>query len=83
MFNRYFLTLTRHPALLLTLIAVVCLASIAGLSKLTFSSDFRVYFSDDNQRMASFELMEKRFTRQDNPIFLKVGGLYRSGAAAG
>ena len=70
MFNRYFLTLTRYPVLLLTLIAVVCLASIAGLSKLTFSSDFRVYFSEDNQRMASFELMEKRFTRQDNLIFL-------------
>ena len=31
MFNRYFLTLTRHPVLLLTLIAVVCLASIAGI----------------------------------------------------
>ena len=70
MFNQYFNALTRRPLILLALIATACLAASAGLSKLTYSSDFRVYFSDDNQRMQTFQEMEKRFVRQDNLIFL-------------
>ncbi len=70
MFNRYYNLLTRHPLILLALIATVCALGAAGLSKLTYSSDFRVYFSDDNQRMQTFQDMEQRFVRQDNLIFL-------------
>lgn len=70
MFNQYFNALTRRPLILLALITTACLAASAGLSKLTYSSDFRVYFSDDNQRMQTFQDMEKRFVRQDNLIFL-------------
>ena len=70
MFNQYFNALTRRPLILLALITTACLAASAGLSKLTYSSDFRVYFSDDNQRMQTFQEMEKRFVRQDNLIFL-------------
>ncbi|MEK9712721.1 MAG: MMPL family transporter, partial [Thalassolituus sp.] len=52
------------------LTAVLVLSCAAGLLNLSFTSDFRTYFSDQNPQLRAFEAMEKRFSRQDNLYFL-------------
>jgi len=42
----------------------------AGAGKLSFVSDFRVYFSADNPQLLSFEQLEQDFNKQDTLTFL-------------
>jgi len=62
--------LHRHRWLLLlgSLLAVLALA--AGIPRLQVSTDFDIYFSDDNPQMAAYERFERVFTNQDSLTFL-------------
>jgi len=70
MLNRYFETVLRNPVFTLLLVAVVLITAGSGISQLSFTSDFRTYFSDKNPQLQAFEAMEQRFSRQDNLYFL-------------
>ncbi|WP_370315502.1 RND family transporter [Thalassolituus sp.] len=70
MLERYLSFIQRHPILILALTAVALFTSAAGTLNLTFTSDFRKYFSDQNPQLNAFEAMETRFSRQDNLYFL-------------
>ncbi|WP_430461967.1 efflux RND transporter permease subunit [Thalassolituus sp. LLYu03] len=54
-------------ALLLILLLVALLGS--GLLRLSFTTDFRSYFSHDNPQLNAFEAMESVFANQDNLYF--------------
>lgn len=58
----------RIVIVLLSLIAVV--AASMGLSRITFSSDYRVYFSPDNPELQAFERIQDTFTQSDNVLFV-------------
>ena len=70
MLDRYFQFILAKPWHVLLLTAVLVLSSAAGLLNLSFTSDFRTYFSDQNPQLRAFEAMEARFSRQDNLYFL-------------
>ena len=59
-----------HPWLVIVAIAIVILSSLAGIPRLGFTSDFRMYFGPENPQLKAFEEMEQRFSRQDNVFFL-------------
>lgn len=60
----------RRPFLvmLITLLAVMGLAY--GGSKLTFKSDYRVFFGKENPQLTAFENMQATFTKNDNVAFI-------------
>lgn len=50
------------------LILIVIIVSF-GVTKLTFTSDFRAYFGPENPQLIAFESMEKTFSKQENVYF--------------
>ena len=58
----------KHPwwVLLGNLLLVMLLS--AGLSKLYFRGDYRIFFSDDNPQLVAFEQMQDEFNKSDNML---------------
>ena len=59
--------LTFRPAVILAVLALVVAAG-AGLGKLAFKNDYRMFFSSDNAELAAFERLQKTFNRNDNVL---------------
>ncbi|GLQ30536.1 efflux RND transporter permease subunit [Litoribrevibacter albus] len=66
MFDRYLSFIERNHrwVVLWTLIISVFIAS--GMTRLGLSSDFRIYFSDDNPQLKTFDALEEQFSKMDN-----------------
>ena len=60
----------RWPIIAATLILVAIAAS--GGRFLEFSSNYRVFFSEDNPQLLAFEALENTYTRNDNVLFAVV-----------
>lgn len=60
----------RHPWACLTGCLIVLLVTAAGMSRLTFSDDYRIYFSDDNPELQAFEALENTYARYYNVLFV-------------
>jgi predicted RND superfamily exporter protein len=58
----------RYPALLLCLALVAWSAS--GLRFITFSTDYRVFFSPQNPQLQAFEQLQNIYTKTDNVLFV-------------
>jgi predicted RND superfamily exporter protein len=56
------------------LVIVCCLAmaglAAAGMTKLGFVNDSRMFFSDDNPQLQALEVLENTYTKYDNIIFV-------------
>lgn len=68
--ERYLTAIIHHPLRVLCVVALLVCISALGVLKLTFTSDFRAYFSDANPQLRAFEAMETRFSRQDSLFVL-------------
>lgn len=62
-------TIRRPFLVMLTIILIVCTAAY-GASKLTFKSDYRVFFGSENPQLTAFENMQKTFTKNDGVAFI-------------
>ncbi|OVE81539.1 RND transporter [bacterium M21] len=51
---------------------LLLLAAIAGTQKLSFTNDNRVFFSEENPQLKALEALERRFSKDQNVIFLIV-----------
>ena len=60
----------RWPIIAVTLILVAAAAS--GARFLEFSSNYRVFFSEDNPQLLAFEALENTYTRNDNVLIAVV-----------
>lgn len=60
----------RYPWLVIVAAMILIISLTTGATKLSFVSDFRVYFSADNPQLLSFEQLEKDFNKQDTLTFL-------------
>ena len=60
----------RWPIIVITLILVAVAAS--GARFLEFSSDYRVYFNEDNPQLLAFEALQNTYTRSGNVFFAVV-----------
>ena len=58
----------RYAILLVTLVLVALAAS--GARFLTFKTDYRVFFSEDNPQLLAFEELQNTFTKTDNVLFV-------------
>jgi predicted RND superfamily exporter protein len=58
----------RYLVVLLCVIVVALLAS--GGRFLTFKTDYRVFFSDDNPQLLAFEELQNTYTKTDNVLFV-------------
>ncbi len=56
------------------LVILVCLAAAAGFASggqfLGFSTDYRVFFSEENPQLNAFEAMQQVYTKDDNILFV-------------
>ena len=58
----------RWVVIFITLIIV--LGFTRGMSNLEFSSNYRVFFSDNNPELAAFEDLQATYTKNDNILFV-------------
>ena len=63
-----FLIRFRWPVLLVSLICVLALAS--GGRFLSFTNDYRVWFSPDNPQLVAYEELQADYTRSDNILVM-------------
>jgi predicted RND superfamily exporter protein len=58
----------RYLILVLSLLLVAMAAG--GLRFITFKTDYRVFFSDDNPQLQAFEQLQNTYTKTDNVLFV-------------
>ncbi len=58
----------RYPVLIFFTLAAILAAS--GARFLTFKTDYRVFFSDDNPQLQAFEELQNTYTKTDNVLFV-------------
>nr|VFK15888.1 MAG: hypothetical protein BECKLPF1236B_GA0070989_108514 [Candidatus Kentron sp. LPFa] len=56
----------------LVLAPIMVLALASGLGGITFKTDYRVFFSEDNPQLMAFDEIENTYTQNDNVVFLLV-----------
>ena len=49
---------------------IIMLGFTRGMSSLEFSSNYRVFFSDNNPELAAFEDLQATYTKNDNILFV-------------
>ena len=72
---------SRHYKLVTLVSIVLSVLLTAGAARLTFSADFRAYFSDDNPQLIAFEALEADFNKRDTLSLLvepKQGDIYQA-----
>ena len=60
----------RRRWLTIILAIVIAVAAGSGASKLEFSSNYRVFFSDANPELTAFENLQNTYTKNDNFLFV-------------
>lgn len=58
----------RWPALVFCLL--VAIAAASGARHLSFTSDYRVFFGDDNPQLLTYEALQKTYSKDDNVSFV-------------
>lgn len=56
--------------LLIAATVIIALSAASGVRFLGFSTDYRVFFSDDNPQLTAFENLQKIYTQDDNIQFV-------------
>jgi uncharacterized protein len=62
----------QHPGKILAVLLLFVLLMAIGLKNLSISNDFRVYFSEDNPQLMTFDAFEEIFTPTDNVSLIIV-----------
>ena len=57
----------RWPIVIITIIAAIAVGS--GARHITFNTDYRVFFSDDNPQVQAFDALQRTYTKVDNILF--------------
>lgn len=68
--ERYFSWVLDHPWLTIFLSLVVMAALSAGLPRLSFSNDYRMFFSEDNPQLQAFEALQDTYSKNDNVLYV-------------
>jgi len=68
--EKLFEFVVRRPFWVIPLTILLVMAATAGGSKLTFKSDYRVFFGADNPQLTAYEDMQATFTKNDNVAFI-------------
>jgi uncharacterized protein len=68
--NRYAEYVVSNPWKMLLLALILVLAAGSGGRLLQFTTDYRVFFSEDNPELLAFEEMQDVYTKTDNVLFV-------------
>lgn len=70
MFHQFFNTVLtyRWTVVIVSLLWVVLTA--VGVTRLSFSNDYRMFFSEDNPQLRAFEALQNVYTKNDNVMFV-------------
>lgn len=60
----------RHPYLFMGLALLALLVIAAGARQLSFSNNYRIFFSPDNPELLTFERFQDTYTKNDNLFFV-------------
>ena len=60
----------KNPWFIILLPSLLLLSAIVGCQYLSFTTDFRAYFSTDNPQLQAFQQLESDFNKQDTLVFL-------------
>lgn len=66
----YFALVLRRPWLVLLLAVLGVMAVAQGGRLLTFSNDYRMFFSEENPQLQAFEKLQNTYTKTDNVLFV-------------
>ena len=69
MASKYAQFILRHKWITLILVVLWIMGMGAGAQHLTFTTDYRVFFSEDNPQLVAFENLQDTYTRNDNVMF--------------
>jgi len=69
MLERYTNYLIKHHKFVVFISLCLVLTIGAGMKNLSTTSDFRIYFSEDNPQLVAFETLEKMYGKQDSLLF--------------
>lgn len=72
------LLITRSPWLLLLICIAICIVLAIGAKNLTFSNDYRAFFSHGNPELVAFEDFQDKYTKNDN-ILIVIHDKYGDG----
>ena len=70
MTEKYAALVLRHKWVTVILALLWIAAMGAGAQRLTFTTDYRVFFGDDNPQLRAFENLQDTYSRNDNAMFV-------------
>ncbi len=68
--NAYPQWLLRNRFLVIIAALLIVAAAASGLSHVTFTANYRVFFSDDNPQLIAFETLENTYVQNDNVLIV-------------
>jgi len=67
---RYAQWIIRHPWLVILGTVLLVMAASSGMKHLTIKTDYRIFFSEDNPQLLTFEALGTMYTKNDNVMFI-------------
>jgi predicted RND superfamily exporter protein len=68
--TRYAQWVVHHPWIVIFISIILVMAAASGGRFLSFTTDYRVFFSKDNPQLNAFEALEATYTKNDNVMFI-------------
>ena len=69
--DAYSKAVVNHPIIVIFLSLLLVVASVIGIRNIGFSTDYRVFFSEQNEQLLAFEELQNTFSKNDN-IFVVI-----------
>ena len=68
--DKYITFVMRYRIWVIIVILLGSIATSTGMSKLTFASDYRVFFGEDNPDLKKWDEYQATFSNNDNVLFV-------------
>ncbi len=70
MIDRFFQSILNHRWLVIALSLILTGLLGSGLTRLEFSNDYRMFFSEENPQLQAFEQLQNTYTKNDNVLIV-------------
>ena len=70
--NMFFGFMSKHPIWVILALLTFAVVAASGAQKLSFKSDYRVFFGPENPQLVAYESMQKIYNKNDNVSFVVV-----------
>ena len=70
MIEKLFFSICRYRWWVVGLVILGAVVSINGLTRLSSTTDFEVYFNDDNPQLKTFNAIRARYAKSDGVLFV-------------